>query len=204
MKPQVIVISIIAMILISLPLSIYAVGSVITSVAKAPGVGIHELISAASGLFASKTQATTTSTFVTITPISEIALARQTIKMTTVYKRQWLGSECVVIAEQNFAIKYGYNTSTIFKIMRNGGKIDVPEPLVLSVEPEQGAPTILYKVGGWYNGVNPDDVLELTNQMNAEVRGDQRIGEFRRFIKDTISNQLGALQKEIDNTTSPH
>lgn len=201
MKTKIIVISIlIGIVLISLPLSIIAIGYVINSTAKAPGIGLKELITASSGLFENKTQITTNSSAVTITPISEIALAKQTLKMTTVYKRSWLGSECLVVAEQDFRIKYGYNTKTVFQILRNGGKIEVPEPLILSVEPARGAPTVLYKVGGWYNPVNPEDILELTDQMYSQVRGDQRVGEFKKLIKDMIFNQLIALQKEIDKS----
>ncbi len=193
-----IIIAIAIAVAISLPLTILALSGMINNIARAPGIAVKELISAASGIFDNKTDISSTSSFIKFTPISEIALAKQTVKMTTVYKRTWMGSECLVVAEQNFTVKYGYDSKTVFKIMRNGGEIDVPEPLVLSTEPATGAPKILYKVGGWYNGVNPEDILELTNDMHRRVKSDEKVNEFKRIIQDIIKSQMKSLQKEID------
>ena len=92
-----------------IPLSILAVGYLIRSTAKSPGIALEELVKAATGLLGeNKTTITITGNTLTITPISEISLASQTVRQTMVYKRTWLKSECVVVAQQDFTVKYGY------------------------------------------------------------------------------------------------
>ena len=191
---------ILGILVISLPLAILASGFLVTRVAEAPGVGLERLGRAALGIFQNKVQIDIASQTIAVTPISEIALAQQTIASTVVFKRNWFGSECILVAQQEYTVKYGYDTKTVFSIIRGGGAITVPPPKILSVEPKTGAPKILYQSNGWYNNAKVEDLKELTDRLHAQVRSDGRVAEFQTLLTGIVTQQLTALQSEIDRT----
>ncbi len=157
--------------------------------------------------FGNKTTIHITGETLTVSPISEVALAKQTVRMTDVHKRSWLKSEVLIVAEQLFVVKYGYDSQDVFKIIRSGDNIDIPNPKILSVEPTDGAPKLLSTANGWWNTASPEDILEISKRMKEKVRDDEQVKDFQVMIKNLIRQQLDALKKQIDEiprtTTNP-
>jgi hypothetical protein len=197
----VIIVALIIAAAVAVPLSIYLAGKAgneaIGGVAKGPGVALRELISACTSMFDNKTRTEMTQQTLTFTPISEIALAQHTVRLTNVYKRTWYGSECVAVTRQDYIVKYGYDTAVVFRIPR-GGAVDVPEPKILSVEPVTGAPELLYSAGGWWNSLSVKDMQVITNETFQKVREDTQVRETKAILRSIVVNQLKALQKEVD------
>lgn len=188
----------VAVVALSVPLTILVTAREARASVKDTLTGAAEVISA---LLESKTTVSLTANTMSITPISEIAMARQTVRITNVYKRIWMKSECVAISEQEFTVKYGYDTNDVFRIIRSGGEIVVPDPKILSIEPLSGSPKLLFDENGTWNNLKPGDMIEIGNQMYSKVRDDAQVKEFRDMLKSIIYSQLKALQTQWDN---PH
>lgn len=198
-KTALIVCGTVLILALSVPMTVWAFARESRNAAKGLFNGGAAIVSA---FFEHKTNIAITENVVSITPISEIALINQTVRVTHVYKRSWLSSECVVVCEQEFVIKYGYDTQDVFRIVRSrrgaGGDITVPTPKILSVEPCSGSPTVLYEANGSWNSISPSDVRQINEQLYAKVRNDNQVAQFRNSLKGMIYTQLKAFQAQID------
>jgi hypothetical protein len=198
LKPWLLIGAGMAVLLIAACALVFALNHLVATTTAAPGKATEGLLAALSGVLKTNTEMHISSTAITISPIVEVALAKQTVTKTIVYKRSWAGSEAVVVAEQSFTIKYGYSATAAFVAMRGGGEVSVPPPEMLSIEPASGAPKILYQQGGLYNGVNADDTLAISQQLFDKAKDEGRTGDLQDFIREVVVNQLKAIQRETD------
>ena len=156
-------------------------GSATVAVAKTPLALAQIATSYFKSTFSNQVSVKLQSDVLTVKPIGELALAKVGVRVIDDYRNTYMGSEKVLIADEAYEAKIGWDLTSDITISVSPASQTVTirgsKPRVLSCVHADPTPTILYRADGVINKLTPEDMVAVQQDLDYSARSSREVKE---------------------------
>ena len=164
---------------------------------NAPG----KVIDAAKEVFAAwgqnKINITVTNDRIEVKPIAEMAFSKVRTRSIIDYSSTVHGSTKRMIGHQTFEARFGWDMRDDVVISIDESKrsvvISATQPKLLTVTRAETNPKVLFREGGVFNKLTPEDMAELTKRLEDQVYSSPEMKEGISVAKSSFEDYLMSL-----------